>query len=87
MRTTGHVTVFGKNVYDADVSLGELRKKVGMVFQRPNPLPLSIYENVPHLLVPVVTAPKKAAAALSNIEREMDLRYLRVRYEDVIVSW
>jgi phosphate transport system ATP-binding protein len=46
VRTTGHVTVFGKNIYDADVSLGELRKKVGMVFQRPNPLPLSIYENV-----------------------------------------
>jgi phosphate transport system ATP-binding protein len=46
VRTTGQVTVFGKNVYDADVSLGELRKKVGMVFQRPNPLPLSIYENV-----------------------------------------
>jgi phosphate transport system ATP-binding protein len=38
--------VFGKNIYDADVSLGELRKTVGMVFQRPNPLPLSIYENV-----------------------------------------
>ena len=46
VRTTGQVMVFGKNVYDADVSLGELRKKVGMVFQRPNPLPLSIYENV-----------------------------------------
>lgn len=46
VRTTGRVTVFGKNVYDADVSLGELRKTVGMVFQRPNPLPLSIYENV-----------------------------------------
>ena len=46
MKTTGQVMVFGKNVYDADVSLGELRKKVGMVFQRPNPLPLSIYENV-----------------------------------------
>ena len=46
VKTTGQVMVFGKNVYDADVSLGELRKKVGMVFQRPNPLPLSIYENV-----------------------------------------
>ncbi len=46
VRTTGRVTVFGKNIYDADVSLGELRKTVGMVFQRPNPLPLSIYENV-----------------------------------------
>jgi phosphate transport system ATP-binding protein len=46
VRTTGRVMVFGKNIYDADVSLGELRKAVGMVFQRPNPLPLSIYENV-----------------------------------------
>jgi phosphate transport system ATP-binding protein len=46
VRTTGRVAVFGKNIYDTDVSLGELRKTVGMVFQRPNPLPLSIYENV-----------------------------------------
>src|SRR5574340_330907 len=44
--TTGAVTILGKNIYDADVSLGELRKSVGMVFQRPNPLPISIYENV-----------------------------------------
>jgi len=44
--TTGDITVLGKNIYDADVRLGELRKTVGMVFQRPNPLPISIYENV-----------------------------------------
>ena len=44
--TTGEIRVLGKNIYDADVSLGELRKTVGMVFQRPNPLPLSIYDNV-----------------------------------------
>lgn len=44
--TTGEITILGKNIYDADVSLGELRKSVGMVFQRPNPLPISIYENV-----------------------------------------
>jgi phosphate transport system ATP-binding protein len=46
VRTTGTVEVLGKNIYDADVSLGELRKSVGMVFQRPNPLPVSIYENI-----------------------------------------
>ncbi|HET7221460.1 MAG TPA: phosphate ABC transporter ATP-binding protein [Vicinamibacterales bacterium] len=46
VRTTGDVMVFGENVYGADVSLGELRRVVGMVFQRPNPLPISIYENV-----------------------------------------
>jgi phosphate transport system ATP-binding protein len=44
--TTGEVTVLGKNIYDPDVSLSTLRKSVGMVFQRPNPLPISIYENV-----------------------------------------
>ena len=44
--TTGEIKILGKNVYDADVSLIELRKSVGMVFQRPNPLPLSVYENV-----------------------------------------
>jgi len=44
--TTGQITILGKNIYDADVSLTQLRKTVGMVFQRPNALPLSIYENV-----------------------------------------
>ncbi len=44
--TTGEIKVLGKNIYDADVSLPELRKKVGMVFQRPNPLPISVYENI-----------------------------------------
>jgi phosphate transport system ATP-binding protein len=44
--TTGQITILGKNIYDPDVSLIELRKAVGMVFQRPNPLPISVYENV-----------------------------------------
>ncbi|MBN2369670.1 MAG: phosphate ABC transporter ATP-binding protein [Vicinamibacteria bacterium] len=44
--TKGEIEVLGKNIYDHDVSLVELRKAVGMVFQRPNPLPLSVYENV-----------------------------------------
>ena len=44
--TTGEIKVLGKNIYEPDVSLIELRKSVGMVFQRPNPLPLSVYENV-----------------------------------------
>jgi phosphate transport system ATP-binding protein len=44
--TTGEIKVLGKNIYDSDVSLIELRKSVGMVFQRPNPLPISVYENV-----------------------------------------
>lgn len=46
VRTQGAIHILGKNIYDDDVSLIELRKKVGMVFQRPNPLPISVYENV-----------------------------------------
>ena len=44
--TTGEIKILNKNIYDGDVSLIELRKRVGMVFQRPNPLPISVYENV-----------------------------------------
>jgi phosphate transport system ATP-binding protein len=44
--TTGEIEVLGQNIYAPQVSLIELRKAVGMVFQRPNPLPLSVYENV-----------------------------------------
>lgn len=44
--TKGDIRLLGKNIYDPDVSLIELRKSVGMVFQRPNPLPISVYENV-----------------------------------------
>lgn len=44
--TTGEIRILGQNIYSADVSLIELRKAVGMVFQRPNPLPISVYENI-----------------------------------------
>jgi len=44
--TTGLIKILGKNIYDSDVSLAELRKSVGMVFQRPNPVPISVYENI-----------------------------------------
>jgi phosphate transport system ATP-binding protein len=46
VRVEGNVEILGSNIYDPEVSVVELRKKVGMVFQRPNPLPLSIYDNV-----------------------------------------
>ena len=46
VRTSGEIRILGENVYAPEVSLIELRKAVGMVFQRPNPLPISVYENV-----------------------------------------
>jgi phosphate transport system ATP-binding protein len=45
-RVEGHVTYHGKNVYDRDVDPIELRRRVGMVFQKPNPFPKSIYDNI-----------------------------------------
>ena len=44
--TTGETRVDGVNVYDKSVNVDDLRKQVGMVFQKPNPFPKSIYENV-----------------------------------------
>jgi phosphate transport system ATP-binding protein len=46
VKTSGEIKILGQDIYAPDVSLIELRKSVGMVFQRPNPLPISVYENV-----------------------------------------
>ena len=46
VRATGDILVDGKNVYGPDVDVVEIRKKVGMVFQKSNPFPKSIFENV-----------------------------------------
>jgi phosphate transport system ATP-binding protein len=45
-RMTGECLVDGKNIYARGVAVDELRKEVGMVFQKPNPFPKSIFENV-----------------------------------------
>ena len=46
VKISGKVTLNGENVYDRKLDVDDLRKKVGMVFQKPNPFPKSIYENV-----------------------------------------
>lgn len=46
VRTTGSIEVLGHDIYAPEVELIQVRKLVGMVFQRPNPLPLSIRENI-----------------------------------------
>ena len=45
-RSEGEVLFHGKNIYDPDVDAVEVRRRVGMVFQKPNPFPKSIYENI-----------------------------------------
>ena len=45
-RVEGEVQYHGKNIYDKNVDVVEVRKKIGMVFQKPNPFPKSIYDNI-----------------------------------------
>ncbi len=46
VKITGEVTYEGENIYDPSVDVNELRKRIGMVFQKPNPFPMSIYDNI-----------------------------------------
>ena len=45
-RATGEVMLDGKNLLDDDVDINELRARIGMVFQKPTPFPMTIYENI-----------------------------------------
>lgn len=45
-RVEGEIVIDGQNIYDRKINVAQLRRRVGMVFQKPNPFPKSIYENV-----------------------------------------
>ena len=46
VKITGQVKYRGKDIYAPDVDVNELRREIGMVFQKPNPFPMSIYDNI-----------------------------------------
>lgn len=46
VKITGEVCYNGRNIFDKEVDVNELRRDVGMVFQKPNPFPMSIYDNI-----------------------------------------
>lgn len=46
VKITGEVCYNGQNIYDSNVDVNELRREIGMVFQKPNPFPMSIYDNI-----------------------------------------
>lgn len=46
VKITGEVCYYNRNIFDKDVDVNELRRDVGMVFQKPNPFPMSIYDNI-----------------------------------------
>ena len=61
-KVDGNILLDGKDIYSSDIEVEELRKRVGMVFQKPNPFPKSIYENI-------VYAPKRHGI---NDKKELD---------------
>ena len=46
VKITGEITYGGTDIFDKSVDVNELRRQVGMVFQKPNPFPMSIYDNI-----------------------------------------
>ncbi|MDR9457318.1 MAG: phosphate ABC transporter ATP-binding protein PstB [Salegentibacter sp.] len=66
-RMEGEILIDGENIYKKKVNVEQLRKQVGMVFQKPNPFPKSIYENVAYGL---------------KIQGIKDKKYLKEKVED-----
>lgn len=72
VRTTGRIEVLGHDIYDPGVELIQVRKLVGMVFQRPNPLPLSIRDNI--LFAPTIHGGNRLARSEADEIVERALR-------------
>jgi phosphate transport system ATP-binding protein len=70
-RVTGAVTLAGQDVYAPDVDVAALRRHVGMVFQKPNPFPRSIFDNVAYGL---------------RLERRWGRQEMRVAVKDALVA-
>ncbi|AEI39862.1 phosphate ABC transporter ATP-binding protein PstB [Paenibacillus mucilaginosus] len=69
VRITGKIYVDGQNIYDDETDVVSLRKKVGMVFQRPNPFPMSIYDNIAY--GPRIHGIKKKSVLDGLVERSL----------------
>jgi phosphate transport system ATP-binding protein len=69
VRIEGDILVEGKDIYERGVDVDELRKKVGMVFQKPNPFPKTIFENVAYGLR--VNGIKNSAFIEERVERSL----------------
>jgi phosphate transport system ATP-binding protein len=83
VRIEGAIALHGKNIYDKNISVADLRRRVGMVFQKPNPFPKTIYENVAYglrlqginqrrILDRAVEKSLKAAALWDEVKDRLD---------------
>jgi phosphate transport system ATP-binding protein len=70
-KLVGECLIDGQNIYEKGVEIDELRKKVGMVFQKPNPFPKSIFENVAYGL---------------RVNGIRDKAYIKQRVEESLIS-
>ena len=68
-RMEGLITLDGEDIYKKDYDVIELRRKVGMVFQKPNPFPMSIYDNIAY--GPRLNGIRKKAALDEIVERSL----------------
>ncbi|NIR47388.1 phosphate ABC transporter ATP-binding protein [candidate division KSB1 bacterium] len=68
-RLEGRIVVHGTDIYDPSLDVTELRKRVGMVFQKSNPFPKSVYENVAY--GPRITGVKKKSVLDEIVERSL----------------
>jgi phosphate transport system ATP-binding protein len=69
IRIEGSILIDGKDIYAKDVKVDEIRKQIGMVFQKPNPFPKSIYENVAYGLR--VNGINKKSVVDETVERSL----------------
>src|ERR671924_374392 len=68
-RVEGTVRLDGQDIYERGVSLVDLRKRVGMVFQRPNPFPMSIFDNIAY--GPRIHGEKRRARLAEIVEHSL----------------
>ncbi|WP_312441186.1 phosphate ABC transporter ATP-binding protein [Lacrimispora sp.] len=73
-RHEGEILLDGKNIFDLDVNVTELRRRVGMVFDVPTPLPMSIFDNV--ALGPRMGGMKTKAAVAEEVEKALRMSAL-----------
>ncbi len=82
-RVEGKVILNGKNIYDPDVDVVDIRQRVGMVFQRPNPFPMSVFDNVAfgprlygihkkHILEEIVEQSLRQAAVWDDLKDKLN---------------
>jgi len=82
-RVEGQVLLNGKNIYNPDVDVVDIRQRIGMVFQRPNPFPMSVFDNVAYgprlygirkksLLEEIVERSLRQAAVWDDVKDKLD---------------